>query len=111
MDRISIEDGKFEFRLAADAYWGYEAEAQLYSDETDILITVKVGDTLKMDTLAVSGSRSSKPHNLTIEGMGIDFEPQERDPYEIKFDTAGTFTVDDSTDPGAHGVFTIVVEE
>ncbi len=111
VDRISIEDGKIEFRLAADAYWGYEADAQLFSDVVDILITVKVGDTLKMDTLAVSGSRSSKPHNLTIEGMGIDFEPQERDPYEIKFDTAGTFTVDDSTDPGAHGVFTIVVEE
>ena len=111
VDRISIEDGKFEFRLAADAYWGYEADAQLFSDEVDILITVKVGDTLKMETLAVSGSRSTKPHNLTIEGMGIDFSPEGRDPYEIKFEMAGTFAVDDSTDPGEHGKFVIVVEE
>ncbi len=36
--------------------------------------------------------------------------PEGRDPYEIKFDTAGTFAVDDSTDPGAHGVFTMVEE-
>ena len=112
VDRISIEDGKIEFRLAADAYWGYDADVRLYSDEGDgILITVKVGDTLKMETLAVSGSRSTKPHNLTIEGMGIDFMPEGRDPYEIAFETAGTFAVDDSTDPGEHGKFVIVVEE
>ena len=111
VDRISIEDGKIEFRLAADAYWGYDADARLFSDEGDgILITVKVGDTLKMETLAVSASRSTKPHNLTIEGMGLDFTPEGRDPYEIKFDKAGTFAVDDSTDPGEHGKFVIVVE-
>ena len=112
VDRISIEDRKIEFRLAAGAYRGYDADARLFSDQGDgILITVKVGDTLKMETLAVSGSRSTKPHNPTIEGLGIDFTAEGRNPYEIKFETAGTFAVDDSTDPGEHGKFVIGVEE
>ena len=110
IDRISIEDGKVQLVLI-DALWGYQAGAEVFSDVSDgILMTVKVGDTLKMETLAVSGSRSTKPHNLTITGMDIDFTPEGRNPYEITFSKAGTFTVDDSTDPGAHGKFVIVVE-
>ena len=112
INTISIEDGKIELRMGAEAYWGYAADQRdINSNEGDgWVITVNVGDALNIEVLAVSGRRSTKPHSFTIEGLGIDFEPVGREPYSITFDTAGTFVIDDSTDPGEHGTAKIIVE-
>lgn len=107
-----IEDGKFNLRMGGTPYWGYDAEASILSDEGEgIVMTFKVGDTLAIDIFTVSGRRSSKPHQFTIEGMGIDIVPPGRDPHDIVFETAGTFIIDDSSDPGEHGNAKIIVEE
>ena len=111
INAFSIEDGKIELRMGSQPYWGYNAGQRISSSDGEgWVITVDVGDTLSMEVLAVSGSRSTKPHNFTIAGLGIDFEPEGREPYSITFATAGTFVVDDSTDPGEHGKAVIVVE-
>lgn len=109
VDRFTIEDGKFELRML-DAYWGYDAGADIPSNEgAGIVMTMNVGDTLSIGIFSVSNSRSTIPHNFTIEGLGIDFQPEGRDPYSIKFLEAGTFVVNDSTDPNGHGKTQIVI--
>lgn len=112
VDQFIIEDGKFELRMAGTAYWGYEAAQRISSTDGDgIVMTVKVGDTIAWDIFTVSGARSSKPHTFGIAGIGLEIVPPGRDPYEITFDTAGTFIIDDPTDPGAHGNAKVIVEE
>ena len=109
VDRFTIEDGKFVLRML-DAHWGYEAGADIPSDEgAGILMTMNLGDTLSIGIFSISNSRSTIPHNFTIEGLGIDFPPEGRDPYSIRFLEAGTFVVNDSTDPGGHGKTVIVI--
>ena len=111
VDQFILEDGKFELRMAGAA-WGYEASQRISSAEGDgIVMTVKVGDTITWDIFTVSGARSSKPHTFGIADMGIEFVPPGRDPHEITFDTAGTFIIDDPTDPGAHGNAKVIVEQ
>ena len=110
VDQFIIEDGKFELRMAGAA-WGYEAAQRVSSAEGDgIVMTVGVGDTIAWDVFTVSGARSSIPHTFGIAGMGLEVVPPGRDPYEITFDTAGTFIIDDPTDPGAHGNAKVIVE-
>ena len=109
VDRFTIEDGKFVLRML-DSYWGYEAGADIPSDESGgIVMTMNLGDTLSIGIFSVSNSRSTIPHNFTIEGLGIDFQPEGRDPYSIRFLETGTFVVNDSTDPNGHGNTQIVI--
>ena len=118
IDAFVVEDGNFEMRML-EGYWGYQAEGRPSTRAGDILITAKVGDTIKIGVIRQSGSRSTKAHHFTIEGLGIDINLDESygtggarvSFYEIKLDVAGTFTIDDSTDPGEHGKATIVVTE
>ena len=113
VDQIVVEDGNFELRMGASDYWGYRAEDRVSSNEGDgIVITARVGDTILISRIRQSGSRSTKPHNFTIAGLGIDLPTGDTDyePYEIKLTQAGTFAIDDSTDPGTHGTFTLIVE-
>ncbi|MCI0816485.1 MAG: hypothetical protein J4N29_05510, partial [Chloroflexi bacterium] len=113
LDNWVVEDGNFELRMGAEPYWGYEAESRPLSKTGDgIIMTANVGDTLQFARLRQSGSRSSKPHNFTIEGLGIDIpladgaiEPFEIGPLTIE----GTFVIDDSTDPGEHGKAVLIV--
>ena len=123
VDQIVLEDGRIQLRMASQSYWGYGAGERPYADEVGgIVMTVKVGDTIKFDRIRQSGGRSTTAHHFTIEGLGIDFNlddgrfgsdppggPQE--PFEIKLETAGEFIIDDSSDPGSHGSAKIVVEE
>ncbi len=114
-----VEDGLFELRMGDEAYWGYQAEGRPSNRAAELLITAKVGDTIKFEVIRQSGSRSTKAHHFTIEGLGIDINLDEEygtgggrvEPYELKLDQAGTFVIDDSTDPGEHGKATLVVEE
>ena len=111
-DSLVLEDGIFELRMGSEGYWGYAPgdRASTRGGE-EIVITAKVGDTLSFGLLRQSGSRSTKPHSLTIEGLGIDIPLADANvsPFEIELEREGTFLVDDSSDPGEHGVFKIVV--
>ena len=118
VEQMVMEDGRIQLRMGPQAYWGYAAGDRPYADEVGgLVMTVKVGDTITFDTIRMSGSRSTKPHHFTIEGLGIDLNLDEGtggsrvEPYEIKLETAGEFIIDDSTDPGLHGSAKIVVEE
>ena len=118
IDAFVVEDGNFEMRML-EGYWGYQLEGRPSTKTGDILITAKVGDTIKIGVIRQSGSRSTKAHHFTIEGLGIDINLDESygtggarvSFFEIKLEVAGTFTIDDSTDPGEHGKATIVVTE
>ncbi|MCH7608190.1 MAG: hypothetical protein IIC94_06465 [Chloroflexi bacterium] len=118
IEAFVVEDGNFEMRML-EGYWGYQAEGRPSTRAGDMLITAKVGDTIKIGAIRQSGSRSTKAHHFTIEGLGIDINLDESygtgggrvEFYEIKLDVAGTFTIDDSTDPGEHGKATIEVTE
>lgn len=118
VDQFVVEDGNFQMRML-EGYWGYQTEGRPSTRAGELLITAKVGDTIKIGTIRQSGSRSTKAHHFTIEGLGIDINLDESygsggarvSFYEVKLDKAGTFTIDDSTDPGEHGKATIVVTE
>ena len=119
IDEIVMEDNKIELRIGTEPYWGYAARDRLSSTEGDgLLITAFVGDTLEIGAVRQSDDRSSKDHTLTIEGLGVEIPTAGRLPLRdpeaekvvIQFDNPGTFVVDDSSDPGAHGKFVIVVE-
>ena len=108
-----VEDGRFQLRMGPQPYWGYEADARPFADEVGgLVMTVKVGDTIMFETLRQSGSRSTVPHFFTIEAMGINIALADGnvEPFELTFDTAGEFIIDDSSDPGSHGDVKIVVE-
>ena len=112
LDNWVVEDGNFELRMGSEPYWGYEAEARPVSKTGDgIIMTANVGDTLQFARLRQSGSRSTKPHNFTIEGLGIDIPLADSavEPFEIVLTIEGTFTIDDSTDPGEHGKAVLIV--
>ena len=118
VEAFVVEDGLYEMRML-EGYWGYQMEGRPTTRGAEILITAKVGDTIKFGVIRQSGSRSTKAHHFTIEGLGIDINLDEEygtggaraEPFEIKFEQAGTFVIDDSTDPGEHGTATIVVTE
>ncbi|MEE8146519.1 MAG: hypothetical protein V3T24_02850 [Longimicrobiales bacterium] len=112
---IVMEDNLFELRMGSDAYWGYDPDSRPKSNAGDgLVLAVRVGDTIHVETLRQSGSRSTKPHHLTIEGLGIehDLSVDRVEPFEIgPFTEPGEYIIDDSSDPGEHGGFKIVVTE
>ena len=113
LDSWVVEDGRYQLRMGLEGYWDYAAGDRLDTGGgSEILMTARVGDTMTFRLVRQSDSRSTKPHFFTIEGLGID-EPLadgNLEGFEIKLDTAGTFFIDDSSDPGEHGVAKIVVE-
>ena len=115
LDRFQVEDNLFQLRIGGTSYWGYDVESRINATEGDgIVMTIKLGDTLKFDRLGTSSSRTTVDHRLTIEGLGIDLEigPGFRlEPWELKPDKAGEFVIDDSSDPGAHGKVLLIVTE
>ena len=112
---IVMEDGLFELRMGPDAYWGYDPNSRPKSNAGDgLVLSVRVGDTIQVDTLRQSGSRSTKDHHLTIEALGIDHDlgAVRLEPFVIgPFTEAGEYVIDDSSDPGEHGSMKIIVTE
>ena len=110
--RIRIQDGLFQLRMGADAYWGYEAEARMNSTAGDgWVMTIKLGDTIMLERLE---DRGTVNHNFTIAELGIDIAmtPDQRiEPFKLKPDKVGEFVIDDSSDPGAHGKVLLIVTE
>ncbi len=116
---IVMEDNNIELRMGPEPYWGYAANDRLSSRQSDLLITAKVGDTLQIGAVRTSEDRSTKDHFMTIEAFGVNIpttgrlstrEDPDQEPVVILFDKAGTFSIDDSSDPGEHGKFVIIVE-
>ena len=102
--------------MGATAYWDYGADQRISTVDglAEIVMgPIQVGDTISFARLRSSGSRSSKEHHFTIEGLGIDIlldSGAADELLKIELDKAGTFLIDDSSDPGAHGVVKIIVE-
>ncbi len=115
LDRFQVEDNLFQLRIGGTAYWGYDAEARIDATEGDgIVMTIKLGDTLRFDRLGTSSSRTTVDHRLTITELGIDLEvgPGFRlEPWELTPDKVGEFVIDDPTDPGKHGKVLLIVTE
>ena len=113
--RFQIEDDLFELRMGPESYWGYDADARIGAPGGDgLVITIKLGDTIRFGALRTSSSRSTKNHHFTITELGIDVElgPGDRiEPYELTPEIAGEFVIDDSSDPGAHGKVLLIVTE
>ena len=113
LDGWVVEDGLFQLRMGLEAYWGYAVgDRPDTRGGSEIVMTARVGDTITFRLVRQSGGRSTKPHFFTIEGLGIDEPLADANlaGYEIELDKAGTFFIDDSSDPGVHGVAKIVVE-
>ena len=99
VERFALEDGPFELSVGAEAKWGYAARKGIRSDKQDIVMTVKVGDTIRFERLSSNSSRSTVEHAFTIVDLGIDERLQPGDviePYELLLDQVGTFTITDS---------------
>ena len=112
--RIRIQDGNFQLRMGADAYWGYDAEARIDSNAGDgWVMTIALGDTVALERLE-NRTDSGMNHNFTIAELGIDvaMTPDQRiEPYKLKPDKAGEFVIDDSSDSGEHGKALLIVTE
>ena len=109
-----MEDGKYELRMGANAYWGYTAEERINSIVGDgIVMTIKLGDTIKFSRFRSSSSRSTDDHTVTNADLGIDVTlapGDDKGPTEWTPDKVGTFVLDCTPHPGGHGKFTIIVE-
>ena len=123
-----VEDGSFELRMGDTANWGYGAGERPFTVHglVEIVIgPIKVGETVIFSSCRQSGDRSTKAHHMTVEGIGVDHNLDDAygtggaavgdsgDPAsncEFTFDAPGEYIIDDSTDPGEHGVAKFVVE-
>ena len=121
-----LEDDKFELRMGATAYFGYDAEQRIPTIPGLIEIVfgpIQVGDTLSFARCRQSGSRSTKEHRLTIDALGLDHNlygdtgggaigdsDDTSNNCEFTFDAPGEYLIYDSTDPDGHGVARIIVE-
>ena len=106
---FGVQDTRFEL-ITKESVFGYGEAAEIYTDERDIVMTVRVGDTIHFRTLYTAGGME---HAFTIEELGFDIRlrPGEAtESYEILLDTAGTFTITDSVNPTQQCNAIIVVE-
>ena len=114
VEQFVLEDAKFQLRVSTtETQFGFPAGARVGSTHPGgIVMPVDLGETVRFGRLRSSGSRSTVLHCFTVADLGIDecFEPGfSIEPFEITFTAAGEFTIDDSTDPGVHGVAKFVV--
>ena len=109
-----LRDGSMELRLGDRDALGYRAGEALRTLEGDIVMTVKLGDTILFnDPGLTSSSGDTSAHNFTIDELGIDvvIAIGDRGPsYSFVADQAGTFRVYCSAHPDDHGTATLVVE-
>ncbi len=112
VDSFVLEDGNWELRVGPDAKWGYAPDARIQSTEGDgIVMTLRVGDTLVINRLRASGSRSTVPHGFSIPELGVEVvrEPGGDGALEVTFSQAGEFQIVDQLGDD-HGSAKIIVE-
>ncbi len=123
-----VEDGKFELRMGRTAYWGYQAGQRPWTVRglVEVVIgPIQVGETVSFSSCRQSAGRSTEAHHMTVEGIGVDYNLDDTygtggaavgdsgDPAnncEFTFTEPGEYLIDDSTDPGEHGVAKFIVE-
>ena len=109
VDTFVLQDTRFEL-YTKESIWGYGQGEMIFSDERDIVMTVRVGDTIEFRTLYNGGGME---HAITIEELGFDIRLPPGEyiaSYELLLDTAGSFTITDSVNPTQQGSAIIVVE-
>ena len=125
-----VEDSKFELRMDETAYWGYDAFQRIQSSPPPEIVMgpIQVGGTISFDRCRQSSARSTVTHHMTVEALSIDHNLDDgrfgsdppggpigdsEDPNnncEFTFDAPGEYVIDDSTDPGEHGVARFIVD-
>ncbi len=111
---MALIDDSLELRLGDRDALGHSAGERLSTLEGDIVMTVKLGDTILFnDPGLTSSSRNTSVHNYTIDELGIDVAIAigDRGPsFSFVADQAGTFRVYCSVHPDDHGTVTLIVE-
>ena len=112
---MGLHDGAMELIVGDTPIFGYAAAERIRTpDSQDIVMTIKLGDTILFnDPGLTSSSRNTSVHNFTIDEFGIDVEVPigERGPSLLFTpDQAGTFRVYCSVHPDDHGTVTLIVE-
>ena len=111
-DSFVLEDGNWELRVGPDTKWGYPPDARIQSTQGDgIVMNFRVGDTLIINRLRSSGSRSTVSHGISIPELGVEEarEPGADGVFEITFSQAGEFQIMDQFGDD-HGTAVIIVE-
>ena len=112
---MGLHDGAMELIVGDTPVFGYGAAERIRTpDSQDIIMTIKLGDTILFnDPGLTSSSRNTSVHNFTIDEFGIDIAIPigERGP-SLAFtpDKVGTFRVYCSVHPDDHGTVTLIVE-
>ncbi len=109
-----FRDTSMELRLGDRDALGHSADERFTAPDVEIVMTVKLGDTILFnDPGLTSSSSNTSVHNFTIDEFGIDVAIPigERGPsFSFTPDQAGTFRVYCSVHPDDHGTATLVVE-
>ena len=112
---MGLHDGAMELIVGATSVFGYAAAERIRTpDSQDIVMTIKLGDTILFnDPGLTSSSRNTSVHNFTIDEFGIDVAVGigDRGPsFGFTPDQAGPFRVYCSVHPDDHGTATLIVE-
>ncbi len=112
---MGLHDGAMELIVGDTPVFGYAAAERIRTpDSQDIVMTIKLGDTILFnDPGLTSSSANTSVHNFTIDEFGIDVAIPigERGPSLLFTpDQAGTFRVYCSVHPDDHGTVTLIVE-
>ena len=126
VNTLSVEDGKFEFRLGEapmnpDGLFGYPQGARISSQTPGGIVIgpMEVGTTFRFNVIRMSGGRSSKDHYFIMEDLGIRFEfsldgNRTVQPWEYTFTEVGEFAItsadaDGDDPPGEHGMAVFII--
>ena len=116
LDELRVRDDVWELRIGATAYWGFEIEQRVRTDEVgDIRIALNAGDKIAFPDGLTGSSGNAATYNVTIDEIGLDVAvPPGEDVspgIELEFPEPGVFRLYDSTDPEhTKGNFFIIVQ-
>ena len=116
LDEIRVRDDVWELRIGATAYWGYEVEQRVRTDEVgDIRIAINAGDKIVFPDGLTGSSGNAATYFVTIDEIGLDAEvPPGEDTnlgIELVFEEPGVYRLYDSSDPEhTKGNFFIIVQ-
>ena len=116
LDELRVRDDVWELRIGATAYWGYEVEQRVRTDEVgDIRVALNAGDSIVLPDGLTGSSGNAATYNVTIDEIGLDVAvPPGEDVspgIELEFPEPGVFRLYDSSDPEyTKGNFFIIVQ-
>ena len=116
LDELRVRDDVWELRIGDTAYWGYEVEQRVRTDEVgDIRIALNAGDKIVLPDGLTGSSGNAATYNVTIDEIGLDVAVAPGEDVspgiELEFPEPGVFRLYDSTDPDhTKGNFFIIVQ-